>query len=129
MPERVLERPLDRLHWLVSGKPTANEFEDLGGTFNPHLHFVALLPSRTLPPNEAKKVQDYFDTMLEVLVPVRDSIAAYWLGGVMSNTPISDFSFEVQFRNPEVAGMVRKNLPRDLSSSVVITQRRQESFP
>ena len=47
----------------------------------------------------------------------------------MSSTPISDFSFEVQFRNPEVAGMVRKNLPRDLSSSVVITQRRQESFP
>ena len=129
MPERVLERPLDRLRWLVSGKPTANEFEDRGGTFNPRLHFVALLPSRALPPNEAKKVHDYFDTMLEVLVPVRDSIAAYWLGGVMSSTPISDFSFEVQFRNPEVAGMVRKNLPRDLSSSVVITQRRQESFP
>lgn len=128
MPERVLERPLDRLHWLVNGKPTAPEFEDLGGTFNPHLHFVALLPSKALPPNEAKKVQDYFDTMLEVLVPVRDSIVAYWLGGVMSSAPISDYSFEVQFRDPEVAGMVRKNLPRDLSNSVVITQRRQESF-
>jgi len=112
----------------VNGKPTANEFEDRGENFNPHLHFVALLPSPALPPSEAKKVQNYFDAMLEVLMPVRDSIAAYWLGGVMSSAPISDFSFEVQFRDPEIAGMVRKNLPRDLSSSVVITQRRQESF-
>lgn len=127
-PEKVLDRPLDRLQWLMNGKPTANEFEDLGGTFNPHLHFVALLPSAALPASEAKKVQNYFDTMLEVLLPVRDLIAAYWLGGVMSSAPVSDFSLEVQFCDPEIAGTVRKNLPSDLSSSVVITQRRQENF-
>lgn len=123
MPERVPGKPLDRLHRLVMGKPTADEFEDLGGNFDAHLHFVALLPSPALPAREAEKVQKYFDTMLEALEPARDAIAAYWLEGVMSRAPISDFSFEVHFRDAATADRIRKLLPKDMSSRVAPNRR------
>src|SRR5262245_26925635 len=129
MPEIVSESPLDRLRWLVNGRPTASEFDELGGGFNPQFHFMALLPSPALPASEAQKVQHYFDAMLETLLPVRDLIAAYWLRGVMSRTPVSDFSLEVQFSDPNVIDMVRRSLPRELSGSVVAAVRRYENSP
>ena len=76
MPEIVAESPLDRLSWLVTGKPTASQFEDLGGKFKPQFHFLALLPSPMLHSSEANKVKNYFDAMFEALLPVRDLIAA-----------------------------------------------------
>jgi cytoskeletal protein CcmA (bactofilin family) len=123
----VPQSPLDRLHWLVNGKPTASEFGDLGGNFNPQFRFLALLPSPALSPSEANKVKNYFDAMFEALLPVRDLIAAYWLRGVMSRTPVSDFSLEVQFSDPHVIDMVRRSLPRELSGSAVAYQRRHEN--
>jgi hypothetical protein len=69
MPEIVPESPLDRLHWLLHGKPTPSEFEDHGGAFNPQFHFLALLPSPVLPPSEASRVETYFDRVFEALVP------------------------------------------------------------
>jgi len=127
MSEIVSESPLDRLQWLVKGKPTPREFEDLGGTFHPQFHFMALLPGPALPASEAAKVQSYFDAMIETLVPVRDLIAAYCLRGVMSRTPVSDFSLEVQFSDPYIVDMVRRSLPRELSGSAVATQRRHDT--
>jgi cytoskeletal protein CcmA (bactofilin family) len=127
MPEMVVQNSLDRLHWLVSGKPTAGEFEDCGGTFNPQFRFLALLPSPALPLSEAAKIQSYFAAMFEALVPVRDSIAAYWLRGVMSRTPISDFSLEVQFLDPNIVELVRKTMPKELSGSVVTNQHRYKN--
>lgn len=127
MPEIVAESPLDRLSWLVTGKPTASQFEDLGGKFKPQFHFLALLPSSMLHSSEANKVENYFDAMFEALLPVRDLIAAYQLRGVMSRTPMSDFSLEVQFCDPHVVEMVRKSLPRELSGSMVTYQRRYEN--
>lgn len=127
MPENIPRTPLDRLQWLLNGKPTASELEDLGGNFNPEFHFLALLPSSALPSSEANRAQNYFDVMLDALLPVRDSIAAYWLRGVMSRTPLSDFSLEIQFCDPNVAEIVRKKLPSDMSASVALNQRRQEN--
>ena len=127
MSEMVPESPLDRLHWLVDGKPTAIEWENLGGGFNPQFHFMALLPVPSLPAGEATKVQHYFDAMFEVLAPVRDLIAAYSLRGVMSRAPLSDFSLEVQFSDPYVVDMVRRSLPRALSASAVAHYRRNEN--
>jgi cytoskeletal protein CcmA (bactofilin family) len=129
MSEIVAESPLDRLHWLVDGKPTAIEWENLGGAFNPQFHFMALLPGPSLPASEASKVQDYFDAMLDVLAPVRDLIAAYSLSGVMSRAPVSDFSLQVQFSDPYVVDMVRRSLPRALSASAVAHYRRHENTP
>ncbi|HXR88637.1 MAG TPA: polymer-forming cytoskeletal protein [Stellaceae bacterium] len=127
MPEMVPESALDRLHWLLQDKLTAGEVEELGASFNPQFHFMALLPAPALPPGEAEKVQHYFDAMVDALVPVRDSIAAYWLRGVMSRTPVSDFSLEVQFSDPYVIDTVRRSLPRELSASVIAHQRRADT--
>ena len=127
MPEIVPESPLDRLRWLVNGKPTASEFGNLGGNFNPQFRFLALLPSPALSPSESNKVENYFDAMFKALLPVRDLIAAYWLRGVMSRTPVSDFSLEVQFSDPHVVDMVRRSLPRELNGSAVAYQRRYEN--
>lgn len=118
MPEQFPEKHLDRLRRLVGGKPTASEFEALGANFEPHLHFVALLPSPVLPAAESENVQKYFVTMLEVLEPVRDGIAAYSLQGVMSRAPISDFSLKIQFSDPNTAGRVLKMLPGDRAGRV-----------
>jgi cytoskeletal protein CcmA (bactofilin family) len=127
MSEMVSGNPLDQLYWLVKDKPTARDIEDLGGQFNPQFHFMALLPARALPQSEAAKVQSYFDAMFAALLPVRDLIAAYGLRGVMSRTPVSDFSLEVQFSDPYVVDMVRRSLPRELSGSAVAHQRRPEN--
>ena len=123
MSEIVSQSALDRLQWLVKGKPTPGPFEELGGAFNPQFHFMALLPVPALPASEADKAQAYFDAMFQTLVPVRDLIAAYELRGVMSRTPMSDFSLEVQFSDPYVVDMVRRSLPRELSGSAVATRR------
>ncbi len=127
MPEMVPKSPLDRLRWLVDGKPTLIQFEDLGGAFNPQFRFMALLPSPALPASEAKKVETYFDAMFEALVPVRDLITAYSLRGVMSPAPTSDFSLEVQFSDPHVIDMVRRSLPRELSGSAFAHHQRYEN--
>ena len=129
MSEMVPETSLDRLHWLLDGKPTASQFEDLGNAFYPQFHFMALLPAATLPESEAHKVESYFTAMFDVLVPVRDLITAYSLRGVMSRTPMSDFALEVQFSDPHVVDMVRRSLPRALSGSAVAHQRRPENTP
>lgn len=126
MSEMVPETSLDRLHWLLDGKPTSSQFEDLGSAFHPQFHFMALLPAASLPAGEATKVRHYFDLMVEALVPVRDLIAAYCLRGVMSRTPVSDFSLEVQFSDPHVVDMVRRSLPRELAGSAV-SHRRYEN--
>ena len=128
MSEMVPETSLDRLHWLLDGKPTSSQFEDLGSAFHPQFHFMALLPASSLPAGEATKVRHYFDLMVEALVPVRDLIAAYCLRGVMSRTPVSDFSLEVQFSDPHVVDMVRRSLPRELAGSAV-SHRRYENTP
>ena len=127
MPDMAPESALHRLRWLVSGKPTASEFEDLGGTFNPQFHFMALLPAPALPTNEAEKAQRYFDAMFDALAPVRHLIGSYWLRGVMSRTPVSDFSLEVQFLDPDIVGMVRNSLPREQSVSAMTLQQRYEN--
>ena len=124
MPEMVPESPLDRLRWLVDGKPTPIQFEDLGGAFIPQFRFMALLPASALPASEAKRIETYFDAMFEALVPVRDLITAYSLTGVMSRAPTSDFSLEVQFSDPQVTDMVRRSLPAELSGSALAHQRR-----
>jgi cytoskeletal protein CcmA (bactofilin family) len=129
MPEIAPESPLDRLHWLLHGKPTSSEFKDHGGAFNPQFHFLALLPSPALPPSEASRVETYFDRVFEALVPVRDLIAAYCLRGVMSRTPMSDFSLEVQFSDDNVVDIVRRSLPKELSGRAVSHQRRYETTP
>jgi cytoskeletal protein CcmA (bactofilin family) len=129
MSETVAANPLDRLHWLVKDKPTAGQFEDLGGAFYPQFHFMALLPASALPESEAEKVWHYFDSMFATLVPVRDLIAAYSLRGVMSQAPTSDFSLEVQFSDPYIVDMVRRSLPRELSGCAVASQRRSETTP
>lgn len=128
MSEMVPETSLDRLHWLLDGKPTSSQFEDLGSAFHPQFHFMALLPVASLPAGEATKVRHYFDLMVDALVPVRDLIAAYCLRGVMSRTPVSDFSLELQFSDPHVVDMVRRSLPRELAGSAV-SHRRYENTP
>jgi cytoskeletal protein CcmA (bactofilin family) len=120
---------LDRLHWLLDGKPTPSEFEDLGELFNPQFRFLALLPSPAMPASEASRAERYFDAMFETLAAVRDLIAAYSLRGVMSRSPISDFSLEVQFSDPDVVDTVRRSLPRELSGCAVTHQRRYENPP
>ena len=124
MPKMVPESPLDRLRWLVDGKPTPIQFEDLGGSFRPQFRFTALLPASALPASEAKRIETYFDAMFEALVPVRDLITAYSLTGVMSRAPTSDFSLEVQFSDPQVIDMVRRSLPAELGGSALAHQRR-----
>ena len=124
MPEMVPESPLDRLRWLVDGKPTPIQFEGLGGAFRPQFRFTALLPAPALPASEAKRIETYFDAMFEALVPARDLITACSLTGVMSRAPTSDFSLEVQFSDPQVIDMVRRSLPAELSGSALAHQRR-----
>ena len=112
MPQIDFKSLMDRLYRLVDCKPTAQEFEDSGGRFNRHLHFIALLPSPGLPQHEAEKAEKYFETMLKVLEPVQSEIQAYWLTGVMTKKPVSDFSLEIQFRDWQTAPQIWKALPK-----------------
>src|SRR4051794_1471362 len=118
MFEPLAEKSLDQLRRLLIGKPTAEDLKERQGGVGPHLHFVSLLPSSALPFAEGERVAQYFSSMLEALLPLRDSIAAYRLAGVMSRSPLTDFSLKIQLCDRTYVSKVLNQLPIEMRASV-----------